>query len=279
MVLWIFIGIVALLILLPLLMGLLMPPLQRATRVELIRAPLDVVWDNIADLPRQTQWRSDLKNVQFKDDDQGTRWIEQSSSMGTMTVRKKFEDEQREVILILEKGKMQGKRHLLVSGVPGGTRLTINEERVIPSPLGRLFNKIDKQVNQYIDDLQAYFVKYNAVTANAEPALETEVEQQVEEYSNPEPAKPESQNKEVVTFVAGAAVGAVAAAGVVQALAEDESPSEEEQQEEVIEAAQEEVTQETEAVATTEVEAEQIAPEAESVSSDDSASDSGDSDA
>lgn len=174
MALWVFIGIIALLILLPLIMGLLMAPLQRATRVELIRAPLDVVWESIADLPRQTQWRSDLKNVQFKDDDQGIRWIEHSSSLGKVTVRKKFEDEHRELILLLEKGTLQGKRHIRVAGVPGGTRLTINEERTIPSPLGRLTAKIDKQVNQYISDLESYFANYSAQTHA--PVIESEPE-------------------------------------------------------------------------------------------------------
>ncbi len=159
MTLWIAVGTGILLILFPMLIGMMIAPRQQAMRVELIRAPLDTVWQAISELNRQTEWRSDLKSVQLKDDDNGLRWIENPVRGGLLTLRKLKEIEKKEITLQLEKGsRVIGTRHALLRQVPGGTRVTFTETSEINNPTRRLFshlgNKLDKRLNHYIGQLK-----------------------------------------------------------------------------------------------------------------------------
>ncbi|MEN9433796.1 MAG: hypothetical protein RLZZ422_1385 [Pseudomonadota bacterium] len=164
MLVWVIIGIIAALMILPVLIGLMLSPHSRTTRVELVRAPVDQVWESLADLARHTEWRSDLKSVQLKDDDQGLRWIEHSKNLGKLTVRKVKEVPQKEITMSYQRGKgFKGTRQALLAGVPGGTRVTFTESRDIRNPITRLRNqfgaKLDNQLNQYISELKN---KYSA---------------------------------------------------------------------------------------------------------------------
>lgn len=119
MTLWIAIGTGILLVLFPMLVGMMIAPLQQATRVELIRAPLDKVWYAVSELHRQTEWRDDLKSVQLKDDDDGMRWIEKPARGSQTTLRKLKEVKQKEIIVQMEKGsRVIGTRHVILRPVP-----------------------------------------------------------------------------------------------------------------------------------------------------------------
>ena len=164
LLLWILVGVVVLLALIPMLFGLLLSPFQQATRVELIKAPIDRVWEAISELSRQTEWRDDLKSVQLKDDDNGLRWIEQPTRGSKLTVRKMKEVEQKEILIQMERGKkVLGTRLAILRQVPGGTRVTFTETAEVRSPLRRLFThlggKLDKRLNHYISNLKAAFNK------------------------------------------------------------------------------------------------------------------------
>lgn len=159
MTLWIAIGTGILLFLFPMLVGMMLAPKQEATRVELIQAPLDKVWRAISDLHRQTEWRSDLKGVQTKDDDNGLRWIESPIRGSRLTLRKLKALEHKEIIFQLEKGsRVLGTRHAILSQVPGGTRIKFTETSEIKNPMRRLFShiggKLDKRLNNYIAQLK-----------------------------------------------------------------------------------------------------------------------------
>lgn len=156
---WVLIGAGFILVLLPFLLGLMIPSHQQATRVELIRAPLDTVWDAISELSRQTEWRTDLKSVQLKDDDDGMRWIEIPARGGKVTLRKVKEVEKKELLLQMERGStVQGTRLAILSAVPGGTRITFTETSELKNPVKRLFaqlgSKLDRRLNQYIAQLK-----------------------------------------------------------------------------------------------------------------------------
>lgn len=162
MVAWVIIGIIVTLLILPLLIGLMLPQQARATRVDLVRAPIDQVWDSLADLARHTEWRSDLKSVQLKDDDEGLRWLEHSKTQGKLTVRKVKEVHHKEITMSYQRGKgFKGTRQAIFNAVPGGTRVTFTETRDIRNPLARLRNqfgaKLDTQLNQYISELKAKY--------------------------------------------------------------------------------------------------------------------------
>lgn len=175
MLVWVIIGIIAALMILPILIGLMLPQQSRATRVDLVRAPLEQVWESLSDPARHTEWRSDLKSVQLKDDDQGLRWLEHSKTLGKLTIRKVKEVPQKEIVMSYQKGKgFKGTRQATLAGVPGGTRVTFTESRDIRNPITRLRNqfgsKLDNQLNQYISELKN---KYTAKPITAQPSNPT----------------------------------------------------------------------------------------------------------
>lgn len=164
MLIWILVGIGVLLILIPVLFGLMISPFQRATRVELIKAPPEEVWSALTELSRQTEWRTDLKSVQLKDDDDGMRWIEQPAHGSKLVLRKMKEVRLKEIVVQMEKGsRVVGTRQAVLSAVPGGTRVTFTETSEIKSPLRRLRAQLgsglDKRLQHYIQQLKHKFAR------------------------------------------------------------------------------------------------------------------------
>lgn len=164
LLLWILVGVLALLILVPLLIGLMLSPYQRATRVELVKAPIDATWGALSDLSRQTEWRTDLKSVQLKDDDEGMRWVEHLAHGGKITARKQKEVLNKEIIIQLSKGsQVIGTREATLSAVPGGTRITFTQTAVTKNPWQRLGmhmgSKVDKHLQAYIEQFKARFTR------------------------------------------------------------------------------------------------------------------------
>jgi uncharacterized membrane protein len=161
---WIVVGLLGLLILVPFLIGLMLSPYQRATRVELVKAPIDDTWGALSDLSRQTEWRTDLKSVQLKDDDEGMRWIETLAHGSKVTARKQKEVPKKEIIVQLSKGShVIGTREASLSSVPGGTRITFTETAVTKNPWRRLGmhmgSKVDKHLQNYIGQFKARFAR------------------------------------------------------------------------------------------------------------------------
>lgn len=164
LLLWILVGVVVLLILVPFLIGLMLSPYQRATRVELVKAPINETWGALSDLSRQTEWRTELKSVQLKDDDEGMRWIENLAHGGSVTARKQKEVLNKEIVIQLSKGvQVIGTREAAFSAVPGGTRITFTETAVTKNPWQRLGMhmglKLDKHLQTYIEQFKARFTR------------------------------------------------------------------------------------------------------------------------
>lgn len=162
MLIWVVIGLAVFLFILPMLIGLMISPTQTATRVELIKAPIDATWEALSDLSRQTEWRTDLKSIQLKDDDDGMRWVETSARYGKLVLRKQKEVPQKEIVVQVEKGeRVIGTRKAALSAVPGGTRITFTETSDIKSPILRLRSQlrggIDRQLQTYIEQFKARF--------------------------------------------------------------------------------------------------------------------------
>ncbi len=159
---WVLVVAGVLLVLIPFLFGMLIPVHQQATRVELIRAPVDTVWEAISELSRQTEWRTDLKSVQLKDDDEGMRWIVTPLKGGRVTLRKVKTVEKKELLIRIDKGSSpQGTRQVILTAVPGGTRINFTETSELKNPIRRLIaqlsGRLDKQLNHYIDQLKQAF--------------------------------------------------------------------------------------------------------------------------
>lgn len=158
---WAIVGVSLLFLLMPLLLGLLISPYQQVTRVELIKASADEVWTALADLPRQAQWRSDLKSMQMIDDDAGLRWVEQSEGGKAVTLRKLKETPLKELLLEMRQRGSKGTRQARLSAVPGGTRVTFTEMLETRTPWGRIKARIsgdpDRSLDHFIHQLQAHF--------------------------------------------------------------------------------------------------------------------------
>jgi hypothetical protein len=160
-VIWIVVGLGTALVLSPFLLGALLAARQQVTRVELVKAPAAEVWDALTDLPRQIQWRSDLKSVQMLDDDSGLRWVEQPGQGSPVTLRKSKEIPLKELLLGMDCEDGKGTRQARLSAVPGGTRVTFVETLDTPRPLARLRVRtkggLDAKLDRFILELKQKF--------------------------------------------------------------------------------------------------------------------------
>jgi carbon monoxide dehydrogenase subunit G len=158
---WIIIGIALFLLLLPVLVGLGMAARQQVTRVELVKAPLQDVWDVLNDLPAQTYWRADVNKVQMLDDDAGIRWVEYPEHGSPVTLRKVKEVPTKELLLEMTGGGSVGSRSAKLSSTQGGTRITFVEILDSRSPLQRIKARmgggLDKKLDQFIQQLKQKF--------------------------------------------------------------------------------------------------------------------------
>lgn len=160
---WIAVTVGVLLLLMPVLIGLLISPYQQVTRVELIKASANEVWQALADLPQQTQWRSDLKSMQMLDDDAGLRWIEQPVAGGAVVLRKLKEIPLKELLLDMQQTGSKTTRQACLNAVPGGTRITFTEMLESRTPLGRIKARMnggpDRSLDHFIQQLRNRFAR------------------------------------------------------------------------------------------------------------------------
>ncbi|WML91386.1 SRPBCC family protein [Thiothrix lacustris] len=158
---WIVISIGILLALTPLFVGFLMSPYQQVTRVELIKASADAVWEALSDLSQQALWRTDLARMQMLDDDDGLRWVEQAAGGQPVVLRKIKEIPLKELLLDLRQRGSKGTRQARLSAVPGGTRVTFTETLETHTSIGRIKARMngdpDKRLDHFIQQLKARF--------------------------------------------------------------------------------------------------------------------------
>ncbi|WGZ95781.1 MAG: SRPBCC family protein [Candidatus Thiothrix putei] len=160
-IMWIVISLGILLLLIPVVVGLLMSPYQQVTRVELIKASIDDVWNALADFSQQAQWRTELTSMQMLDDDEGLRWVEQSAGQGSVVLRKLKEIPLKELLVDRDQGSGKGTFHARLSAVPGGTRITFTEMLETRTPFGRIKARMkgepDSRLDHFIQQLKARF--------------------------------------------------------------------------------------------------------------------------
>lgn len=158
---WIVISIGLLLALTPFVLGLLMTPYQQVTRVELIKAPAEAVWEALSDLSQHALWRTDLASMQMLDDDDGLRWVEKTASGQATVLRKLKEAPLKELLLDMQRSGSKGSRQMRFSAVPGGTRVTFTEMLETRTAFGRIKVRIDgnpdKRLDHFILQLKTHF--------------------------------------------------------------------------------------------------------------------------
>lgn len=140
------------LVFLVLLIGMLLPAREQVTRVELFKAPIADVWEALSNLPGQMLWRTNLKNIQTLDDDDGLRWVEQLLQGTTVVLRKTKENPLQELTVELRQRGMCATRQARLNSVPGGTRVTFTQTLQINMPFRRLLNRFRGGVDSHLDD-------------------------------------------------------------------------------------------------------------------------------
>lgn len=160
---WLGLGAIIVAVLGFLLAGFAISPYQQVTRVELIKAPINDVWESLSNLPTQTYWRQDIKNIQMLDDDAGLRWVEHPANGSASTTVRKIKEKAPQVLLLeMDNNNGKGSREARLSQVPGGTRITFTERCETQSPFKRLQARrgggLDKKLDKFIQELKQKFV-------------------------------------------------------------------------------------------------------------------------
>jgi hypothetical protein len=160
---WLGLGAIIVAVLVFLLAGFAISPYQQVTRVELIKAPINEVWETLSNLPTQTYWRQDIKNIQMLDDDAGLRWVEHPTNGSASTTVRKIKEKAPQVLLLeMDNSNGKGSREARLSQVPGGTRITFTERCETQSPFKRLQARrsggLDKKLDKFIQELKQKFV-------------------------------------------------------------------------------------------------------------------------
>ncbi|MBU0656598.1 MAG: SRPBCC family protein [Gammaproteobacteria bacterium] len=158
---WIFLALAAVLLLLPFLVGFMLSPRQQVTRVELVKAATQEVWEALSNLQVQVQWRTGINSVQMLDDDEGLRWVEKPEHGRPVTIRKLKENPPQELLLEMRQGSTNGTRQIRLNAVPGGTRVTFTEMQETRNPLARLACRrqggLDHKLDRFIHELKNHF--------------------------------------------------------------------------------------------------------------------------
>jgi hypothetical protein len=168
---WLGLGAIIVAVLVFLLAGFAISPYQQVTRVELIKAPINEVWETLSNLPTQTYWRQDIKNIQMLDDDAGLRWVEHPTNGSASTTVRKIKEKAPQVLLLeMDNSNGKGSREARLSQVPGGTRITFTERCETQSPFKRLQARrsggLDKKLDKFIQELKQKFVAPPANASN-----------------------------------------------------------------------------------------------------------------
>jgi hypothetical protein len=155
-----------------LLAGFAISPYQQVTRVELVKAPINDVWETLSNLPTQTYWRQDIKNIQMLDDDAGLRWVEHPANDSALTTVRKIKEKAPQILLLeMDNAHGKGSREARLSQVPGGTRITFTERCETKSPFKRLKARrgggLDKKLDKFIQELKQKFVAPPPPVTNA----------------------------------------------------------------------------------------------------------------
>lgn len=118
--------------------GYMLPPTRAGRAERIIGAPQSSVMAAIVDVERQVEWRSDVRQIELD----GEAWIE-TTSRGERIRFAWTERSTSRLGLRFESNRGYfGEWKAELSPEPGGTRLSVEEQATIASPIGRLIARI-----------------------------------------------------------------------------------------------------------------------------------------
>ena len=151
--------ILAIVLLLPLIIGLLLPSERKFIKTAQLSSSPEEIWAVITDVKGQEDWRSDVKSIQMLESEKGAeQWTEIPRSGSPITFRvKTYEPPYRYDIEIIEhsfSGYWEGR---LKAG-NGSTAVEFKEVAIIKNPyfrvLSYLFFDLNKTMDLYISNLK-----------------------------------------------------------------------------------------------------------------------------
>ncbi len=159
---WVMVGVtvVAVAVFLAIAAGNSLPHTHTVTVTRLFSAPVEDVWDLVADFERQVRWRPDLTSVERGDDHDGHAvWIETYKGRQVMRFTTLERVEPRRLVrqIIDVRGPFSGRWEIDIEPFGGATQLTITETGRIDNPIARLVMKRvmgeDTYIKSYLDAL------------------------------------------------------------------------------------------------------------------------------
>ena len=137
--------------------GLLLPKTTEAKRTVMIHQPVDRVFSAVADVGRQSEWRTDIGKVELAED--GRSLVEHTRAGDRIVFQ--LEDSRPNELFAISYVAARGFSGEWVGRFTAsseGTRLDVTERVTIPNPLVRLVGRIiappGSHTDLYLADLQ-----------------------------------------------------------------------------------------------------------------------------
>jgi len=149
-------GAIAILVVVVLVVGWLMPVRHRASRQATFRADPASVWELITTVEAFPKWRGDVKGIERLPDREGRPvWVEEGSN-GRITYAVARAEAPRELVVRIADVNLPfgGSWTYEISPVPGGSTLTITEDGEIYNPMFRVMSRFvfgyDSTITAYL---------------------------------------------------------------------------------------------------------------------------------
>ena len=137
---WVSAAVIAVLVVVILLVGWLLPEKHRAQRQATLKAPPEAVWELVTTVEAFPSWRSDVKTVQRLGDREGRKvWVEEGSS-GRITLAVEKSEAPRLLVLRIADPDLPfgGTWTYEIAPAANGSTLTITEDGAIYNLLFRV---------------------------------------------------------------------------------------------------------------------------------------------
>lgn len=118
--------------------GYMLPAARTGRAERVIAAPQHVIMAVIADVEAQAEWRSDVRSIELE----GERWVETTTSGERIHFAWAARDANQLTLGFESDRGYTGSWQAVFSAVPGGTQLVVEEQAVIPGPVGRLMARV-----------------------------------------------------------------------------------------------------------------------------------------
>jgi hypothetical protein len=135
--------------------GYLLPATRTGRAERIFSASAEAIVAAITDVERQTEWRTDVRSIEMD----GGSWIETNSAGERIRFAWTEQSADRLALRFSSDLGYSGEWRAYLAPAPGGTKLSVEEQATITSPVGRLLARLFFDPagfsNRYLDALEA----------------------------------------------------------------------------------------------------------------------------